>query len=411
VIRTSTLLSGLQVVTEVMDGVESVALSFWVGTGSRDETDAQAGMSHFLEHLLFKGSINRSALDIAQSIDALGGDMNAFTTKESTAFYVHVLGDDCDLALDILCDVMLEPAFDPDEIWSERQVVREEILMRNDEPADLVHEHYSKALFGDHELGRDILGSETQIDVMKANDIKAFFEHHYRPRNLVFAAAGKLDHDHLVQRLEERFGNRSGGERPKRQAPQINTGVTEVYRRQSDQAHLVFGVPASGRHDPARYALALLDQILGGGLSSRLVQEVREKRGLAYSTYSSYSSYEDAGDLSVYVGTHPKRSGEAVQVIRNELQRIGEDGVDEDELRRAKRSLRATTLMNLEDTTARMSRIGRSLLLHGDVLTVEEVHRRVEAVTVAELKRVTAELMSVEPVLIGLGPIDEKVFA
>lgn len=406
-IRTSTLPNGIQVVTEAMPDVRSVALSFWVGTGSRDESDHEWGMSHFLEHLLFKGSDNRNALEIAQAIDGVGGDMNAFTTRECTAFYVRVLADDRDMALDILCDIMCAPSFDPREIESERQVVLEEILMRNDDPSDLAHEFLSATLFNGHPLSREVLGDEAGIEAMVGPDIRRFFEHHYRPQNLVFAAAGHLDHDEIVEAVNRRWRNREGGQRPQRKSPEVTTGSTLVHKRPTDQAHLVLGVPAPDRRDPGRYATAVLDTIFGGGMSSRLFQEVREQRGLAYTVYSSFSPYDDAGEFSIYVGTAPHRVGEALEVVRGEITRLTSGGVSDSELTRAKRNLRATTELGLEDSSARMSRIGRSLLLHGDVLSVEEINRRIDAVTADDVGQMAQQLFSVEPVVVGVGPLKQ----
>lgn len=410
-IRTTTLGNGVRVVTESMADVQSIAMSFWVGTGSRDEQLQEGGMSHFLEHLLFKGSDTRSALDIAEAIDHVGGDMNAFTTKECTAFYVRVLAEDAEVALDILCDIMCAPAFDPVEVQAERQVVLEEILMRGDEPADLAHEHLAEQLFAGHPLAREILGDESRIKTMTGDEIRVFFEHHYRPNNLVFAAAGKLDHDQIAAAVEERWRGRDGGARPVRSAPQPSMGSHFVHRRETDQAHVVIGVPAPSRHDHDRYAVSLVDVVLGGGMSSRLFQEVRERRGLAYTVYSSFAPYDDAGELSVYFGTAPSRVGEALQVVRGELGKLRDHGITPEELDRAKRHLRATTLLNLEDTATRMSRIGRSLLLHGDVLTVDEVAARVEAVTLDDVARVAAGLLSQDLTIVGVGPLSEKSLA
>ncbi len=402
----STLANGLQVVTEPVADAHSVALCFWVGTGSRDEdiANGEGGMSHFLEHLLFKGSETRSALDIAETIDVTGGDMNAFTTKELTAFYLRVLNDDIELALDILCDIVCAPSLSAESVDSERQVVLEEILMYNDEPADIAHEHLSKTMFGDHGLGREILGDESGIAKMQAGDIRTFFEYHYRPNNLVFSAAGSLTHDQIVEGVDKRWDGRQGGQRPERVGPAITTGVRAPLKKSTDQTHFVAGVPAPNRHHDDRYATSVLDVILGGGMSSRLHQEVREKRGLAYSVYSGYTAYDDAGELSVYLGTAPKRAAEAEAVVRDEFEKMRSGGVTAEELDRAKRNVRATTLLNLEDTTARMSRIGRSLLLHGDVLSIDEVGKRIDAVTVEDVGRVAETLLSVDPVVVSVGP-------
>ena len=408
-IQTTTLENGLRLVTEDTADFQSVALSFWVGTGSRDEKEGERGMSHFLEHLLFKGSEQRSAFEIAEAIDGVGGDMNAFTTKECTAFYVRVLSEDCELALDILCDIMSAPALDPTETEAERQVVLEEILMRGDDPADLAHDYLSQAMFAGHSLGYEILGDADDVGAIASADLRRFFDHHYRPGNLVFAAAGDVRHDWLATQVERRFRDRTGGQRPGRVSPMLRTGETYVYKRPSDQAHLVIGVPGPNRHDPDRYAASLLDTILGGGMSSRLFQEVREKRGLAYTVYSSFAAYEDAGEFSVYIGTGPKRVHEAIDVVNQQLQAVKSDGVTEAELQRAKRHSRATIALGLEDSSARMSRIGRSLLLHGDVLSIDEINGRVEAVTRDDVSRVAQRLFAVDPTIVGVGPLRQDL--
>jgi predicted Zn-dependent peptidase len=405
-IRDSTLENGLRVVTEAIPSASSVALSFWVGTGSRDEKPGELGMSHFLEHLLFKGSASRSALDIAQAIDVVGGDMNAFTTKECTAFYVRVLADDVDVAFDILCDIFCDPGFDPKEVDAERQVVIEEMLMHADDPGDLVHDHFAEQLYSGHALSREILGERKLIETLTPEHIRAFFEHHYRPQNLIFAAAGNLDHDEIVAGVQRRWRGRDGGERPERSAPSFAGGVRKAYKRQTDQAHLVVGVPAPDRHHVDRYAASVLDVIFGGGMSSRLFQEVRERRGLAYTVFSSYAGYDDAGDFSIYVGTAPKRARETLKVIRDEFHKLT-DGVTDVELERAKRHLRATTLLSLEDVSSRMSRVGRSLLLHGDVLTADEVISRFEAVSASDIAALAGTLLSHDPVVVGVGPLSD----
>jgi predicted Zn-dependent peptidase len=405
-IRTSTLDNGLRVVTEAVPGAQSIALSFWVGTGSRDELPGEYGMSHFLEHLLFKGSATRSALDIAQTIDEVGGDMNAFTTKECTAFYVRVLADDAEVAFDILCDVFCDPGFDPKEVDAERQVVVEEMLMHADEPGDLVHDHFAEQLFAGHALSREILGDQQLIETMQPDQIRAFFEHHYRPQNLVFAAAGKLEHEEVVAEFQKRWRGREGGARPQRSGPRYASNVQKAYGRQTDQAHIVLGVPAPDRHSPDRYAASVLDVILGGGMSSRLFQEVRERRGLAYTVYSAYTGYDDAGDFSMYVGTSPKRVRETVGVVMDEFRKLSE-GVTSIELARAKRHLRATTMLSLEDVSSRMSRIGRSQLLHGDVLTADEIIKRFDAVTSEDIARLVSQLVAHEPVVVGVGPLSD----
>jgi predicted Zn-dependent peptidase len=410
-IRTSRLDNGITVVTEAMPHVASVTAGFWVGTGSRDEAPELAGASHFLEHLLFKGSPTRSAEEIAEAVDAVGGDMNAFTTKELTAFYVRVLGESLELGLDILSDVMWNPAFRGEEVEAERQVILEEILMHADEPSDLVHDRLLEAFFPDHPLGRDVLGTEDSIEAMQVASIRSSHGDHYRPGNIVVALAGAVEHDRAVDLLRAGFTGTPGGSPPRRLAPASAPEAVSVTTRPTEQAHVVVGFPTPGRHHPDRFALSVLDHILGGGLSSRLFQEIRERRGLAYSVYSYRSAYEDAGLLAFYAGTAPGRAREVLDRMMGELARMAESGATERELAVAKGHMRGETALSLEDSAARMSRIARSQLLHGEVLEVEDVVARVEAVTLDEVARVATEVLSQSPVLAVVGPFAEDAFA
>ncbi|HSS08451.1 MAG TPA: pitrilysin family protein [Acidimicrobiales bacterium] len=406
-ITTTRLDCGLTVVTERMPDVRSVAVGFWVGTGSRDEDEPAAGASHFLEHLLFKGTDIRSAREIAEAVDEVGGDINAFTTKEYTAFYIRVLSDALDMAIDLLSDIMWAPAFRPPEIEAERQVILEEILMHADEPADLVHEVFSNALFPGHPLGRDVLGDEATISAMARDEITAFHAHHYRPANIVLAAAGDVDHDKIVAGIERTFTGPAGGVMPARVPPGQSDGRTAIVTRPTEQAHLVVGVPALDRDHDDRYALAVLNHVVGGGMSSRLFQEIRERRGLAYSVYSYRSSYEGAGALAVYAGTSPSKAREVLGLIHGELDRLLENGITERELGMAKSHLVGSLALSLEDSGARMSRLGRSQLAHGRVPPVGELERRLQAVTLADVKRVIGQVLVSPRVVAGVGPFGE----
>ena len=304
--------SGIRLVTESMSDVSSASVGVWVGTGSRDETLEQSGISHFLEHLLFKGTEQLTAKDIAEAVDAVGGDMNAYTTKEYTTFYVRTLSEHLDLGLDILCDILRDPALRPDEVDAERQVILEEVLMHRDEPADVVQERFSEVIFPDHPLGREVLGLPEVIEGVTVGEIRGFFDHHYLPGNMVVAAAGDVEHDAVAEAIERRFVGRLGGSAPVRTPPPLDPLGLQVERRQSEQAHLVFGLRAPERRSPERYNLAVLNHALGGGLSSRLFQEVREARGLAYSIGSDRVAYEDTGAMAVSVGTAPENVAEVL---------------------------------------------------------------------------------------------------
>jgi predicted Zn-dependent peptidase len=394
-----------------MSDVRSVTVGFWVGTGSRDEEADEVGASHFLEHLLFKGTPTRTARAIAEDVDAVGGDMNAFTTKEYTAFYVRLLAEHLGLGLDVLCDIMWSPALRPDELEAERQVILEEILMHGDEPADLVYERFAAAMFPGHPLGREVLGTQDSIGSMEPGQVRRFFGEHYRPSNMVVAAAGAVDHDEVAAGIEARFAGEVGGSPPLRVPPAEGGTPSVIVPRATEQAHLVVGVRAPDRHDPQRWALATLDHALGGGVSSRLFQEIRERRGLAYSVYSDRIAFADAGSLAVYVGTAPSRVDDVLELVNIELDRLVADGLSAHELDVAKGHLRAEILLALEDSAARMSRIGRSLLLHHEVLTVDELLARIDAVTVEQVGDAARRVLGSPRTVVVLGPFGETDFA
>jgi predicted Zn-dependent peptidase len=389
-----------------MPDVASACIGFWVGTGSRDESAEEAGISHFLEHLLFKGTETRSAREIAEAIDGVGGDMNAYTTKEYTTFYVRLLADHQDLGLDILCDILRDPALRPAEVDAERQVILEEVLMHLDEPADVVQENFAGALFPHHALGREVLGLPEVVKGVTVEEIRRFFDVHYLPGNMVVAAAGAIDHDAVAAGLESRFLGREGGGPPARVAPSDDVVGRVVQSDETEQAHLVYGVRAPARRSPERFSLAVLNHVLGGGLSSRLFQKVREERGLAYSIGSDRVAYDDAGALAVSVGTAPDHATEVLDLIVSEFDSLVVDGVTPRELDVAKGHLRADLLLSLEDSGARMSRIGASLLLHGAVLTVEETLARIDAVTLESVHDAASRILASERILAVVGPFE-----
>jgi predicted Zn-dependent peptidase len=409
-IRTEMLPSGLSLATERMEDARSVCIGFWVGTGSRDEDPGEAGASHFLEHLLFKGTDDRSSSAIAEAVDEVGGDFNAFTTKEYTSFYIRLLAEHLSLGLDILSDIMWCPALRPDDLDAERQVILDEILMHADEPSDEASEQSSAALFPDHPLGREVLGSQESVSAMTADRIREFFGLHYRPGNMVVAVAGDLDHAAVAEGLESRFAGQPGGRTPVRQPPGDKVEPLRVVRRSTEQAHLVLACRSVNRSDPRRYALAVLNHVLGGGLSSRLFQEIRERRGLAYSVWSERVAYHDAGTVSVGMGTAPEHVPEVLDIVSAELALLGAEGITERELMIAKGNLRAETLLACEDSGARMSRIGAGLLLHGEILTVDEVLARVEALTLEEIHGAAEELVAAPRTLSVVGPFGESDF-
>ena len=404
----TTLPNGLRVVTETMPDARSIAVGCWVAVGNRDEPENMAGASHFCEHLLFKGTRSRSARDIAEAVDATGGDMNAFTTKEYTAFYLRVPATDRALALDILCDVVAAPALRPADVESERDVILEELHLQLDEPDDLVHTELASAMFPGHSLGWEILGTEETITSMGADAIRSFHEHWYRPANLVVAAAGPIEHHQIVDAVAALFGHTDGGQAPERVAPLTAPVLHRVVPRKVESVHVALGWLAFGHHDPERHALAVLNQILGAGMSSRLFQEVREERGLAYSVFSSVATYEDAGVLSIYAGTAKTRVRELLDVIRAQITEIAAHGVNANELRVAKSAFAGSTIINLEDTGNRMVRLATSVTLRNTVTPIDEYLSAVDAIDRGAVARVAARVLSVEPTLAAVGPVRER---
>jgi predicted Zn-dependent peptidase len=401
--------SGLRVVTEHLPGLRSVAVGFWVGTGSRDEPEPIAGASHFLEHLLFKGTESRRAAEIAEAVESVGGDMNAFTGQEVTAFYVRVPDRHLPLALEILSEIVWAPALRTEEVESERQVILEEIRMRDDTPDDIVHDLFARALFPEHPLGRGVAGTYETIAAMSRDEIAEYHGAHYRPGNVVVAVAGNLDHDAVVKTVDAAQPSGSS-DRPAR--PDADLGTPDpvaVLERPLEQAHMVIGTRGLRRDDPDRYALAVLDQVLGGGMSSRLFQEVRERRGLAYSVFSYRSAFQETGSLAVYSGTAPERVEEVLEVVATELDRLVADGgITDRELVGAKGHLVGSLALSLESSASRMHRIGRAELTMGEIPSLDEVVAVVEQVTAADVARVVDRVLgSGERTLAAVGPVGD----
>jgi predicted Zn-dependent peptidase len=407
---------GLRVLTETAPGVRSVSLGIWVGIGSRDEAPAQAGAAHYLEHLLFKGTRRRSAAEIAEAFDAVGGELNAFTAKEHTCFYAHVLDTDVAMALDVLADVVTDAVLDPAHVELERNVVLEEIAIRDDDPEDLLGELFDEALFGAHPLGRPIVGSEESVRAMDRAVLHAFWRGRYTTPGMVVAAAGNLRHEQIVDLAAaalDAAASRAGlGATPaplRAAAPPTRTGIhLALLPDDSEQAHLMLGVPAPSRHDPRRPALSVLNAALGGGPSSRLFQQVREERGLAYSVYSSTATYADAGSLAVYAGCGPERLGEVAAVVRGVLHDLAANGLTPAELDRAKGSLRGGIVLGSEDTPSRMNRIGRSEVDHGRQRTIAESVERIAEVTGEQVAALARELFTAPPTVAVVGPFDDE---
>ncbi len=417
-VRRTVLPSGLRVLTEAIPTVRSVSFGIWVAVGSRDETGSQAGVSHFLEHLLFKGTQKRGALDISAAIEAVGGETNAFTTKEYTCYYARVLDQDLPLAIDVMCDLVADSVLDPADVETERGVILEEIAMHDDEPGDEVHDLFARAVYGDHPLGRLISGTEETITPMSRRQILSFYQRRYRAPSIVISAAGNLDHVKTVKLIREavrgtRLGAGAESAAPYRAATPgvpVRPPRTLLERRETEQAHVVLGCPGIGRFDERRFALGVLNNVLGGGMSSRLFQEIRERRGLAYSVYSYSSQYADSGLFAVYAGCAPGRVDEVLTLIRAELAEVAARGISATELARGKGMTKGSYVLGLEDTGSRMSRLAKGELLFGELLSVDALLARVDEVSADEVNALAADLLSRPMSLAVVGPFDEGDF-
>ena len=406
---------GLRVITESLPAVRSVAFGIWAGVGSRDEDLAYAGATHYLEHLLFKGTSRRSALDISAAIDAVGGELNAFTAKEYTCYYARVLDADLPLALDVLADMVTSSLIEPKDVDAERGVILDEIAMNDDDPSDTVHEAFAAQLLGDTPMGRPILGSVDSINAITREQIAGHYAPRYKPQNLVVAAAGSLDHAEVVDLTRSAFGAVLTGEAgplPPRVPGQAvasgpsGTGVRLVSRG-IEQANLVLGCGGLSRTDDRRFALGVLNAGLGGGMSSRLFQEVREKRGLAYSVYSFASQHADSGMWGVYAGCMPAKADEVLSICQDEIAKVISGGLTDDELNRGKGQLRGSIVLGLEDPSSRMSRLGKAELVYPRLEPVEEILAAISAVTHDDVREVAAAVLAQPKALAVVGPFDD----
>ncbi|WP_081491110.1 M16 family metallopeptidase [Mycolicibacterium phlei] len=398
-VRRTVLPGGLRVVTEHVPSVHSASVGVWVNVGSRDEGPTVAGAAHFLEHLLFKSTPTRTAVDIAQAVDAVGGELNAFTAREHTCYYAHVLDSDLELAVDLVADVVLRGRCAAEDVEVERDVVLEEIAMRDDDPEDTLGDVFLSAMFGNHPVGRPVIGSAESISAMTRAQLHSFHQRRYTPERMVLAVAGNVDHDEVVGLAREYFGARLVRGRtpvpPRKGAGRVSgKPVLTVVNRDCEQTHMTIGVRTPGRHWEDRWALTVLNTALGGGLSSRLFQEVRENRGLAYSVYSTVDTFADCGALSVYAGCLPERFSEVARVTTEVLESVARDGITETECRIAKGQVRGSLVLGLEDSGSRMNRIGRSELHYGEHRTLEETLAKIEAVTLDDVNAVARKLLS-----------------
>ncbi len=415
-VRRTVLPGGLRVVTETLPSVRSATFGIWANVGSRDETPSLNGATHYLEHLLFKGTAKRSALDISSAIDAVGGEMNAFTAKEYTCYYARVLDTDLPLAIDVVCDMLTGSLIAPEDVDAERGVILEEIAMTEDDPGDCVHDLFAHTMLGDTPLGRPVLGTVDTINALNRGQIARFYKKHYDPTHLVVAAAGNVDHATVVRQVRKAFeragalGRTDAVPTPPRAGSRTlrATGRVEVLNRKTEQAHVVLGMPGLARTDERRWALGVLNTALGGGMSSRLFQEVREKRGLAYSVYSYTSGFADCGLFGVYAGCRPSQVHDVLKICRDELDRVASDGLDDEEIARAVGQLAGSTVLGLEDTGALMNRIGKSELCWGEQMSVDDMLAKIAAVTPDEVRAVAADVLGQRPSLSVIGPLKDK---
>ncbi|MFI5931201.1 M16 family metallopeptidase [Actinoplanes sp. NPDC051494] len=418
-VRRTVLPSGLRIVTEAIPTTRSAALGVWVRIGSRDETPAMSGASHFLEHLLFKGTAKRTALDISAEIEAVGGETNAFTTKEYTCYYARVLDADLPLAVDVMMDAVANSVLAPADVETERGVILEEIAMHDDEPGDEVHDVFTEAIFGaGTPLGRLISGTEETITPMTRTQINRFYRSRYKAPEIVVTAAGNLEHAKVVRLVRAAIAGSpldSAADDPvpprRITRSRIQKPTTVIRNRDTEQAHLVLGGEGIQREDDRRFALGVLNNVLGGGMSSRLFQEIREKRGLAYSVYSYGTQYADAGLFGVYAGCAPGKADEVLRLIRAELAAVASDGITAAELARGKGMVKGAYVLGLEDTGSRMSRLAKSELLYGDLMGVDELLAKVDAVTLEETNALAAEILAKPMSLAVVGPFDDGAFS
>lgn len=404
--RLTTLPNGLRIITEEMPWVRSVALGCWVDTGSRDELSNEAGASHYLEHLLFKGSERYSARMIAETFDAIGAESNAFTSKDNTCFWARLLDADLATGVDLLAEMLQRPAFRQSEIDSERQVVIEEINMNDDDPSDVAFEEFTQVLFSGHPLEGPVLGTRASIRSMTAEDLSGYWSRRYGSRSTVIAMAGSVQHETAVDLIGKHFGEWSGTGVDHVVGQPVFEARVRLVRRDTEQAHLVLGGKGLIRGDERRFAFDVLNHILGGGMSSRLFLKIREERGLAYSIYSFRLSHTDTGGWGVYVGTTPEFSETCMQLIEEELAAVASDGITADELDRAKGSLRGGLALSTEDPNSRMVRLGRDELAGGPHLSVDDRIARLEDVDLDAVKEVAAAVYTGPRVMGAVGPFE-----
>ncbi|MFB4162716.1 M16 family metallopeptidase [Alteribacillus sp. JSM 102045] len=406
-LQTTTLDNGLRIVTEHISSVRSITMGIWVGTGSRYETQTENGISHFLEHMFFKGTASRTAADIAESFDKIGGQVNAFTSKEYTCFYAKVLDEHAAKALDILADMFFHSTFDAEELEKERNVIFEEIRMVDDTPDDIVHDILSEASYGNHSLGKPILGTEETVSAFNKASLEAYMDRFYTADNVVISLAGNINKN-VIKQLNELFGSLPSSKDKKQVTQPVFLTGKKTKKKDTEQAHLCLGFPGLPIGDDDIYSLILLNNVLGGSMSSRLFQEIREKRGLAYSVFSYHSSFQDNGMLTIYGGTGFNQLDKLFDATMDCVSQLGANGLTEKELANGKEQLKGNLMLSLESTSSRMSRNGKNELLLGYHRTLDEVMKRIEEVQLQDIKR-TAEKVFQEDFALSLISKDGKL--
>jgi predicted Zn-dependent peptidase len=405
--RKDVLPNGVRLVTEAMPHVRSVSVGVWMETGSRVEPEQRGGISHLIEHLVFKGTATRSAEDIARAIDGVGGQMDAFTAKEHTCFYVNVLDRHLPLAVDLLADILMRPRFAPEDIEKEKAVVFQEIKMVEDTPDDLVHDLFAERFWAGHPLARPILGLWERVRGFDRDTILGHFTEEYAPGKTTIAVAGNLDHAEALALVEARFADFRRPTRPAASPPPATRAGVHVVPKSLEQVHLVLGFPGIPEASPERYALYLLNDVLGGSMSSRLFQEIRERRALVYAVHSGAQSYRDAGLLYVYAGTDPSRAGQVVEALLREIRRLKKDGVTVEEFRRAQDHLKGNLMLSLESTSSRMNRLARQEIRFGSFLSMDDMLAAIDGVRPEEVEALIHRLLDEEQLcLLTLGPVE-----
>ncbi|CAN2207494.1 PqqL Predicted Zn-dependent peptidases [Candidatus Nanopelagicaceae bacterium] len=407
--------SGLRIVTEEVPSVRSAAVGIWVNVGSRDEAPATAGASHFLEHLLFKGTTSRTALDISSSIESVGGEMNAFTSKEYTCFYARVIDTDLPMAIDVVSDLITSSIVTALDVDAERKVVLEEIAMRDDDPSDLVHDLFSDTYYGDTQIGRPILGTVESIKGMSRNTVFNYYKKKYLPQDLVVAVAGNIKHKRVVAMVEQALSRDNFLDvmaapviRPNFPIKNTKQQSVGLLYKKSEQAHMFYGMEGVARADDRRFAMGVLSAALGGGMSSRLFQEIREKRGLAYSVYAYAQQFAGSGVLGFYAGCNPTKAIEVAEIIRSVLSDVADNGMTHEEIERAKGAVRGSLVLSQEDTGSRMSRIGKNEIVYGQVMDFDDILKAISRVSAQDIHEIASEFLVKTPTLALVGPFKNE---